>query len=161
MCRGKRQLQRRWGEQVHRGAELSASGYVTEKLALNSSVTYLDAEIVDSTEASKDGKRPADVPELSASICSRYPVTDNADANLGVIYVGDRYGDTANTYKKDAYTRVDAGVVHTIKYDQNLDVIIRLNVENLFDTDYLAGGSQTKTIIGEGRNYMATLQLRY
>ncbi|RWX53121.1 TonB-dependent siderophore receptor [Photobacterium chitinilyticum] len=149
------------GEQKHRGAELSASGFVTDKLALNGSMTYLDAEIVDPTDASKDGKRPADVPELSASIWSRYAVTNNTDANLGLIYVGDRYGDTENTYKKDGYTRVDAGVAHTIKYDQDLDVIMRLNVENVFDTDYLAGGSQTKTIIGEGRNYMATLQFRY
>ncbi|MCW8331713.1 TonB-dependent siderophore receptor [Photobacterium sp. SDRW27] len=158
---GKESITTQVGEQVHRGAELSASGFVTEKLALNGSMTYLDAEIVDPTDAAKDGNRPADVPELSASVWSRYSVTNNTDANLGVIYVGDRYGDSANTYKKDAYTRVDAGVAHTIKYDQDLDVIMRLNIENVFDTDYLAGGSETKTILGEGRNYMATLQFRY
>ncbi|WP_064608995.1 TonB-dependent siderophore receptor [Photobacterium sp. J15] len=158
---GKESITTQVGEQVHRGAELSASGYVTEKLALNGSFTYLDAEVKDPTDVTKDGKRPADVPELSASIWSRYAVTDNTNANLGVIYVGERYGDTENEYKKDAYTRVDAGVAHTIKYDQHLDIIMRLNVENVFDTDYLAGGSQTKTILGEGRNYMATLQVRY
>ena len=149
------------GKQQHRGAELAASGFVTEKLALNGSMTYLDAEIVDPTNTSVDGNRPADVPELAASVWSRYSVTNNTDVNLGLFYEGDRFGDTANTYKKDAYTRVDAGVAHTIKYDKNLDLIMRLNVENLFDTDYLAGGGQTKTVIGEGRNYMATLQFRY
>ncbi|KHT64282.1 ligand-gated channel protein [Photobacterium gaetbulicola] len=149
------------GEQVHRGAELTASGFVTDKFALNGSMTYLNAEIKDPNDPAIDGKRPADVPELAASIWSRYSVTNNTDLNLGVFYEGDRYGDNSNTYKKDAYTRVDAGVAHTIKYDQDLDVVLRLNVKNVFDTDYLAGGSQTKTIIGEGRNYMATLQVRY
>ncbi|MGF1683137.1 TonB-dependent siderophore receptor [Photobacterium minamisatsumaniensis] len=149
------------GEQVHRGAEFAASGFVTDKFALNASMTYLDAEIKDPTDSSIDGNRPADVPEFAASIWSRYSVANNTDVNLGLFYEGDRYGDEQNTYKKDAYTRVDAGIAHTIKYDQNLDVIMRLNVNNLFDTDYLAGGSQTKTVIGEGRNYMATLQLRY
>ncbi|MGF1687899.1 TonB-dependent receptor [Photobacterium japonica] len=149
------------GEQKHRGAEFSVSGYVTEQLALNGSMTYLDAKIVDPTDASIDGNRPADVPEFAASIWSRYSVTNNTDINLGLFYEGSRFGDEKNTYKKDAYTRVDAGVAHTIKYDENLDVIMRLNVNNLFDTDYLAGGSQTKTIIGEGRNYMATVQFSY
>ncbi|KLV04204.1 ligand-gated channel protein [Photobacterium aquae] len=158
---GKESITTQVGEQKHRGAEFSATGYVTEKLALNGSFTYLDAEIIDPTNATIDGKRPADVPEYAASIWSRYSVTNNTDVNLGLFYQGSRFGDSANTYKKDAYTRVDAGVAHTINYDQNLDVIMRLNVNNLFDTDYLAGGSQTKTIIGEGRNYMATVEFRY
>ncbi|MGF1727339.1 TonB-dependent siderophore receptor [Photobacterium nomapromontoriensis] len=158
---GKETITTQLGEQKHRGAELSASGFVTEKLSLNGAITYLHAEIVDPTDASIDGNRPADVPEFAASIWSRYAVTNNTDVNLGLFYEGSRFGDSQNTYKKDAYTRVDAGVSHTIKYDQNLDVIMRLNVNNVFDTDYLAGGSETKTIIGEGRNYMATIQFSY
>ncbi|MCZ8486293.1 TonB-dependent receptor [Vibrio lentus] len=35
------------------------------------------------------------------------------------------------------------------------------NVENLFDTDYLEGGSTSSVVVGEGRNYMATLQVKY
>ncbi|MDX1303530.1 TonB-dependent siderophore receptor [Photobacterium sp.] len=149
------------GKQIHRGAEFNATGYVSEALSLSGSMTYLNAEIKDEFDASINGNRPADVPELSASVWTRYSFANNTDLNLGAIYVGDRFGDEKNTYKKDAYTRIDTGVAHTIKYDQNLDMIVRFNIENLFDEDYLAGGSQTKTVIGEGRNYMATLQLRY
>ena len=124
-------------------------------------MTYLDAEISDEFNSAIDGNRPADVPEFSASVWSRYAVTNNTVVNLGAIYVGERFGDEKNTYKKDAYTRFDTGIAHTINYDKDLDLTLRLNVENLFDTDYLAGGSQTKTIIGEGRNYQASMQLRY
>ncbi|PSW06512.1 TonB-dependent siderophore receptor [Photobacterium lipolyticum] len=149
------------GKQIHRGAEFSATGYLSEAFSLSGSMTYLDAEIKDEFDASIDGNRPADVPEFSASVWTRYSFANNTDLNLGAIYVGDRFGDEKNTYKKDAYTRIDTGVAHTIKYDQTLDMIVRFNIENLFDKDYLAGGSQTKTVIGEGRNYMATLQFRY
>lgn len=56
------------------------------------------------------------------------------------------------------------------KYDENLDIIARFNVENLFDTEYLAGGGSTDpleyegasgVVVGEGRNYMATIQFKY
>jgi len=149
------------GKQVHRGAEFSAMGYVTEALSLSGSMTYLDAEIHDEFKPERDGNRPADVAEFSASIWSRYSFANNTDVNLGAIYVGERFGDVENTYKKDAYTRFDTGIAHTINYDKDMDLVLRFNIENLFDTDYLAGGSQSKTIVGEGRNYMASIQLRY
>ncbi|MEF1302722.1 TonB-dependent receptor, partial [Vibrio owensii] len=155
------------GEQVHRGAEILAQGFVTEELSLTASAMYLDAEITES--ADYKGNRPADVPEFSASVWSRYKVQSNTDVNLGLIYEGERYGDAANTFKKDGYARIDMGVAYTHKYDENLDIVARFNVENVFDTDYLAGGGSTNSkqegasgvVIGEGRNYMATIQFKY
>ena len=147
------------GEQVHRGAEILAQGFVTEELSLTASAMYLDAEITES--ADYKGNRPADVPEFSASVWSSYKVQNNTNVNLGLIYEGERYGDAANTFKKDGYARIDMGVSYTHKYDENLDIVTRFNVENLFDTDYLAGGERDGVVIGEGRNYMATIQFKY
>ncbi|MGR4989270.1 TonB-dependent siderophore receptor [Vibrio rotiferianus] len=155
------------GEQVHRGAEILAQGFVTEELSLTASAMYLDAEITESVDYK--GNRPADVPEFSASVWSSYKVQNNTNVNLGLIYEGERYGDAANTFKKDGYARIDMGVSYTHKYDENLDIVTRFNVENLFDTDYLAGGGSTNSkqdgasgvVIGEGRNYMATIQFKY
>ena len=157
------------GERVHRGVELLVQGFITEYFSMNGSATYLNAEYT--ADESYQGNRPADVPEYSASVWSRYAFTNNTNANLGVIYVGERYGDAANTFKKDGYTRFDLGISHTVKYDQDLTFVARFNVENLFDTDYLAGGGSTgddyakngaqNVVIGEGRNYMATLQVKY
>ena len=155
------------GEQVHRGAEILAQGFVTEELSLTASAMYLDAEITES--ADYKGNRPADVPEFSASVWSSYKVQNNTNVNLGLIYEGERYGDAANTFKKDGYARIDMGVSYTHKYDESLDIVTRFNVENLFDTDYLAGGGSTNSkqdgasgvVIGEGRNYMATIQFKY
>ena len=147
------------GEQVHRGAEFAMQGYLTEQFSLHGNAMYLDAEY--KSHADYQGNRPADVPEFGATVWSRYAFENNTNVNLGLTYVGERYGDDANTFKKDAYTRVDMGISHTIHYDQNLDFIARFNVENVFDTDYMMGGDNTNVTLGEGRNYMATLQVRY
>ena len=155
------------GEQVHRGAEILAQGFVTDDFSLTASAMYLDAEISQSAEYK--GNRPTDVPEFSASVWSSYQAYHNTNVNLGLIYQGARYGDAANTFKKDGYARVDMGVAYTHKYDENLDIVARFNVENVFDTDYLAGGGSTNSqqqgasnvVIGEGRNYMATVQFKY
>ncbi|WP_041054415.1 TonB-dependent siderophore receptor [Vibrio owensii] len=155
------------GEQVHRGAEILAQGFVTDELSLTASAMYLDAELTRSQYY--QGNRPADVPEFSASVWSSYKVQNNTNVNLGLIYEGERYGDAANTFKKDGYARIDMGVSYTHKYDEKLDIVTRFNVENLFDTDYLAGGGSTNgdqagasnVVIGEGRNYMATIQFKY
>jgi len=157
------------GERVHRGAEIAFQGNLTEAFSLSGTGTYLDAEYT--TDANYQGNRPADVPEFSASLWSRYQVTQATDLNLGATYVGSRFGDAANTFKKDGYTRFDFGVSHTFQYDQNLDMVFRFNVENLLDTDYYAGGGSTNddyasngaqnVVVGEGRNFMATIQVRY
>lgn len=155
------------GEQVHRGAEILAQGFVTDELSLTASAMYLDAELTRSKYY--QGNRPADVPEFSASVWSSYKVQNNTNVNLGLIYEGERYGDAANTFKKDGYARIDMGVSYTHKYDEKLDIVTRFNVENLFDTDYFAGGGSTNgdqagasnVVIGEGRNYMATIQFKY
>ncbi|MCJ8351895.1 TonB-dependent siderophore receptor [Moritella sp.] len=149
------------GKQVHRGVEFNAMGYVTEAFSLSGSMTYLDATIHDEFKPERDGNRPADVAEFSASVWTRYSFANNTDVNLGAIYVGERFGNVENTYKKDAYTRFDTGIAHTINYDKDMDLVLRFNIENLFDTDYLAGGGDKNTVLGEGRNYMASIQLRY
>ncbi|MGF1909789.1 TonB-dependent siderophore receptor [Vibrio kasasachensis] len=155
------------GKKVHNGAEISLQGYVTDQFSISASAMYLDAEIKNHETLS--GNRPADVPEFAASIWSTYAATHELDLNVGLIYEGSRYGDAENTFKKDGYTRVDTGVAYTHKYDDNVDFVARFTIENLFDTDYLAGGGTTSSkhsyaedvVIGEGRNYMATLQVKY
>ncbi|TEW54594.1 TonB-dependent siderophore receptor [Psychromonas sp. RZ22] len=157
------------GERIHRGAELTLQGNLTTDLSLSGTGTYLNAEYT--KDANYQGNRPADVPELSASLWSRYQVTHNTDLNVGAIYVGERFGDAANTFKKDAYTRFDLGVAHHLQYDQNLEMVFRFNVENVFDTSYYGGGGSTSddytnngaqnVVLGEGRNFMASVQVRY
>jgi len=125
------------GEQRHKGFELSAQGAATDRLFVMASTMYLDANYERDEEL--EGKRPTDAPKWSASLWTRYELNDAIAFNAGAFYEGERFADNANTVTKQGYTRVDVGATYALKVS-NTDINLRLNIENLFDKNYLAGG---------------------
>ncbi|MEL4342072.1 TonB-dependent receptor [Shewanella xiamenensis] len=146
------------GEQKHRGFEMGAQGKIGDSWFVTSSMMYLDAEY--QTGDAREGKTPIDAPEWSANIWTRYEVTDNFAINFGAIYVGERFADTANTITKDGYVRFDVGAAYTMDI-MGKDVSIRANVRNLFDTEYLDGGSDKMVTIGQDRNFSVALEAKF
>ncbi|MGI1970511.1 TonB-dependent receptor [Shewanella baltica] len=152
------------GEQKHRGFEVGAQGQLGDSWFVTSSMMYLDAEY--KTGAGKvdgkilDGKTPVDAPEWSANIWTRYEVTDNFAMNFGAIYVGERFADTNNTISKDGYVRFDIGAAYTMDI-MGKDVSLRANVRNLFDTEYLEGGSDKMVTIGQDRNFSVAVEAKF
>lgn len=137
------------GEQRHKGVELSAQGAITDKVFVMTSAMYLDAAY--ERDNLYQDKTPVDAPQWSASLWSRYELLPSFALNGGLIYEGKRYADAANTITKDGYTRFDLGATYQISIFEN-DVNLRLNIENLFDKDYLAGGGDSNVTIGDERN---------
>ena len=146
------------GEQRHKGFEMAAQGAITDKLFVMTSLMNLDAVYENDEEYT--GKTPMDAPEWSASIWSRYEVTENFAINAGAFYEGERFADQNNTVVKDAYTRVDVGATYKIAVS-NTDINLRFNVQNLFDTDYLAGGGVSNVTVGDGRSFRLAMQLAF
>ena len=146
------------GEQKHRGFEMGAQGKIGDSWFVTSSMMYLDAEY--QTGDAREGKTPIDAPEWSANIWTRYEVTDNFAMNFGAIYVGERFADTANTITKDGYVRFDVGAAYTMDI-MGKEVSIRANVRNLFDTEYLDGGSDKMVTIGQDRNFSVALEAKF
>jgi len=146
------------GEQRHKGFEMAAQGAVTDKLFVMTSVMNLDATYENDEQYT--GKTPVDAPEWSASIWSRYELTENFSINAGAFYEGERFADQDNTVVKDAYTRVDVGATYKIAVS-NTDINLRFNVQNLFDTDYLAGGGISNVTVGDGRSYRLAIQVAF
>jgi iron complex outermembrane receptor protein len=103
-------------------------------------------------------KKPVDVADWSANIWSRYELTNQLAFNAGIFYEGDRFADGANTITKDGYSRVDAGASYKMKL-KDTEFNFRLNVGNVFDTNYLAGGGSSNVTIGEERNYRFAVQV--
>lgn len=135
------------GKQVHKGVEFSAQGAVTDKLFLMTSFMYLSAEFEE--DENYQGNTPVDAPKWSASVWTRYEVSDHLALNAGLFYQGERFADNDNTVLKDAYTRVDIGATYrTNIWDKKVD--FRLNIENVLDEDYLAGGGINNVTIGDG-----------
>lgn len=136
------------GIQRHRGIELGAIGEITENLSLITSAMFLDAKY-DAHNEYQDN-RPEDVPNVTASAWLKYSISNSVAFNFGVFHEGNRYADAKNSLKKSAYTRIDTGISYAIPLAAN-DISIRLNVENLLDEDYLAGGENGEINIGKPR----------
>ena len=146
------------GEQRHKGVELTAQGAATDRLFVMASTMYLDANY--ERDEDLEGKRPTDAPKWSASLWTRYELNDAIAFNAGAFYEGERFADSANTITKDAYIRVDVGATYKLKVSKT-DVNLRLNIENLFDEDYLAGGGTNNVTIGEGTNVRLAAQFSF
>jgi len=146
------------GEQRHKGFEIAAQGAVTDKLFVMASVMNLDAQY--DKDENYQGKTPVDAPEWSASIWSRYEFTEQFAINAGAFYEGERFADSDNTITKDAYTRIDVGATYKTTMG-NQDVNFRFNIQNLLDTDYLAGGGVSNVTAGDGINFRLATQISF
>ena len=146
------------GEQRHKGFEMAAQGAITDKLFVMTSVMNLDAAY--GKDGEFNGVTPVDAPEWSASIWSRYEFTENLSLNAGAFYEGERFADNDNTITKDAYTRVDVGATYKIALS-NSDINVRFNIQNLFDTEYLAGGGTTNVTVADGISYRLAVQMAF
>lgn len=155
---GHTQITTQDGEQHHRGFEMGAQGQVSDAWFVTGSMMYLDAQYKNDPEL--EGKTPIDAPELSANVWTRYEMTDQLALNVGATYTGERYADQNNTITKDGYVRVDIGAAYS--WDMNgTDVSVRVNMKNVFDTDYIDGGQYKEVTIGEGRNVSLSVEAKF
>lgn len=135
---------RQEGEVRSKGIELEGKTEVVRGFNLIGSYTWNDVEITESDLGNK-GNTPFRVPEHMASLWGDYIVQGGTLEGLrigaGARYVGSTYGDTANSFKADSYTVVDALVSYELgKVDASLDgVEVSVNAANLFDKEYVAG----------------------
>ena len=147
------------GEVRHRGIEAEANVDLGFGLSAIAAYTYLDAEITSSNDGD-EGNRPSLVPENQASLWANYAVPEGILEGLsfgaGVRYIGQTYGDNANTIEVKSYTLVDAA----IRY-QRQGWGLALNASNLFDKDYNATCYEGGCFYGDGRNVTATLTVDF
>ncbi|MCY1296021.1 Ferrichrome outer membrane transporter/phage receptor [compost metagenome] len=127
-----------------RGIELEAKAELAPGLNLIGGYTWNDVEVTESNTGT-EGNTPFRVPEHMASLWGDFTVQGGALSGLrlgaGARYVGSSYGDSANSFKVDSYTVVDALVSYPLgQLDSGLEgVELSLNAVNLFDEDYVAG----------------------
>lgn len=142
------------GEVRVKGLELQALASLAEGLDLSAAYTHAEAEIVGGTD---NGKRPDNLPEDAASLWLNYTFQEGSPlAGLGVgggvRYIGQRYGNTANTFDLARVTLFDAG----LSYEKN-GYRASLNVQNIGDEKYLASCSTFGCYYGDGRTVMGRL----
>ena len=149
------------GEVNSRGIELDARIGLTEDIDLISSFTTYDIEIKEDANPAFVGNRPFIVPETLASAFLNYSVPTGmlkgVEFGAGVRYIGKSYADNLNAFEVPDVTLVDA----RIAYEQD-DWGVSLNVNNLFDEDYVASCQETTACYyGEGRKGLLKAHFKF
>ncbi|NEQ20894.1 MAG: TonB-dependent siderophore receptor [Microcoleus sp. SIO2G3] len=123
------------GKQRSQGIELDATGEILPGWKIFASYAYINAEVAEDNTI-PEGNRLFNVPEHSVSLWTTYEIQQGSfqglGFGLGLNYVGERQGDLANSFQVDDYLLTNAAIF----YRRN-NWRFALNVENLFDIDYI------------------------
>lgn len=159
-------ITRQVGELQVRGLELEASTHVTENLKAIASYTYTDTEIL---KGNDKGNRMALIPRNQATLWADYTWNsgwlDGFGIGGGVRYVGDTYGNTANTELAHvgSYTVYDASVHYDLgRLDNSMKgLTVAVEAKNLFNKDYLSNCDGYWCYYGDERNVVASVNYKF
>jgi iron complex outermembrane recepter protein len=139
---------------------------ITKQLNLIGTYTYIDARVTQSNDVDL-GKIPLWIPHNTASAWADYTFRDGPmngfGLGMGVRYIGESYGDPANTLLIPAYTLVDAMLHYDLSHFgpkwQGLE--LQVNASNLFDTTYVSECTTTNCVYGLRRKVLGTFRYRW
>ncbi|MFJ4385197.1 TonB-dependent siderophore receptor [Pseudomonas sp. NPDC089408] len=159
-------ITRQVGELQVRGLELEASTHFTENLKAIASYTYTDTEIL---KGDDKGNRMALIPRNQATLWADYTWNsgplDGFGIGGGVRYVGDTYGNTANTElgHVGSYTVYDASVHYDMgRLDNSMKgLTVAVEAKNLFNKEYLSNCDGYWCYYGDERNVVASVNYKF
>lgn len=157
------------GEGRIRGLEFEAKATLPIGVAVIATATKTSSEVTKTTIAAQLGKDLPQVPDRMASLFLDYRFPENTILNGlglggGVRYVGETFGDTANTLAIPDYTVADLFVRYDFgKANPNLQgLALSVNARNLANKTYVATcGSVASCYYGSGRTLNLRLQYRW
>ena len=133
------------GEQRSRGIELDVRGEILPGWNIITSYAYTDAEITEDDNSEAEGNRLVGVPENAASLWTTYEIQNGNLQGLGfgagLFLLGEREGDTDNSFQVPSYTRTDASIFY-----QRDKWRAAVNFKNLFDIDYIESATNRRRI---------------
>ena len=149
------------GEQRSRGVEFDVAGELAPGWNIIGSLAYLDAEVTKDNTLPV-GNQLVNAPKWSGSLWATYAFQGSPLRGLeiggGVFVVGDRKADFANQVDIDGYARVDLFA----RYEISDNISLALNIDNLFDENYIEGVSGSNFMDpGAPRSVFGTVQVRF
>lgn len=126
------------GEQRVQGIELGATGRITQQWNVFANFTFLDSETLKAADTldgrSREGQALANTPPRSFNLWTTYELPAGWRLGYGARYVSERNVTSSNDGAKlDAYWLHNA----MVGYRVNRNVDLQLNVNNVFDKDYV------------------------
>ena len=166
------------GEVGVQGIELEARANLNDNLTLIGGFSLLDIRntadrsftrnAVTGAQVSLVGLHPVQVPDTTASVFVDYRFTEGPLIGLGlgggVRYLGNSWGDPANTFKVPENVLLDAVASYDLKYiNPTLQgFTMQINAQNLLDEKYVTGCfGYSGCYFGLPRTVYATLRYRW
>ena len=146
------------GKVKSKGLELDLNGNITDNIRVNANYSYTNAKVT--KDNTYQGKELLNVPKNSASLLLMWEDSLAEGSSYGIgagaTYMGKKAGNYMNDFYLPSYTT--AKLVSYYKVNKNLD--FRLNIDNLFDKEYIAS-SYDKSWLTVGNPRTATLSMTY
>jgi iron complex outermembrane receptor protein len=148
-----------------RGIELDVSGELTDRWSLIGSAAFIDAETT--KDPLYKGNQLWNVARRTAALSAVYDFGsvlgggDRLRAGAGAHYIGERPGDSANSFYLPSYTVADAFASYDTKVDSH-KLNIQFNVKNLFDrTYYTSSVNRYFVSMGDARQFILSTTLEF
>ena len=129
------------GKSRSRGVEVEVPAVISPRWRLIANYTYLDATVREDSFVTS-GARLVNAPEHAASLWTTYDFAGalkGASVGLGAQHIGRRAGNTDNSVRLPAYTRVDGNLAYSFDTPGG-PLRAQLNVLNMFDKFYYDSG---------------------
>ena len=140
-----------------RGIELSAAGRITDQWSITAGYSYLDTEIVKTTNLAELGRQLPNAPPHSFSLWSTYDVTPKLTIGGGALYQADTFVNTTNTAYVPEFWRFDL----MTSYKITPKMLVQFNIYNLTDELYYAQYYQGHAVPAAGRYAAVSLRTRW
>ena len=160
------QFQKLVGGRQIRGVELELRGEIARDLQVGGGVGLQQATILESPSGFA-GNRFSNTPRVQVSAFTNYRWAalglEPLKSNLGVVHVGNRFGNSGNTIVLPAYTLVNLGA----SWEFNKQTTLSFNVNNLLDkTHYTSmqdgdSAASDQVSVGDRRLMQLTLDVRF
>lgn len=145
------------GKQSVNGLELGLTGQVTDKWDVFTGYTFLVGRVDKSNNPLEVGNQISNTPSNSFNVWSTYDLPLNFQIGGGAQYVAERYTNNTNTRQAPPY--VVGGAM--LAYEVNKNVTLRLNVNNIADTEYIDSVGGGHFIPGAGRTATITTEFKF
>jgi catecholate siderophore receptor len=146
------------GERRVQGFEIGAAGRLREGWNVFAGYTFLDGEVRESLDADTQGNEPQRTPRHSATLWTTFALAgDRLQLGGGPSYVSHRFSNAQNTNRVDGYVRWDA----TLAYALSETLELRLNVQNLGDSEIFESAGGGHAIPAAGRTFVLSTRFTF
>ncbi|MEL7027789.1 MAG: TonB-dependent receptor [Pseudomonadota bacterium] len=147
------------------GFELSADWAVTDRFAVDGSLTYVEGEVDPNNTGEFISLSTQDVPPLQFTVNPSFEITPQWLAFGQVFFVDGRdkgFEDGTDANPSEAYTLIDIGTTYDLDIGPYGGGVLSFQVQNLFNKEYIPAGEATfipgRIYSGPGRSLTLSYQ---